>query len=923
LHTGNKNEIRRLESALRRKGFNQWGIHLQTWPQAKEVYLHMCRQNRVEPEPGRIATLEAALKEIEKASTDEEVLEGIEKMSRFPEGKPADPTLNMSPEDAEKWEEMNDKYRDKFKTAGVKKKVTGWMWVISKDSTGAYLVTIGDPRGSGSKIKARLSDKEDLKDWVRNNVGRTVSPNHIIDLTGLHLVPDTWDDGFINNMPEKQRTTITASVDETLEEIEKEASMAEAWGPVINALMKLKRVKPSVAREIEEDMEDEHNPHHNQPGWFLEVIEKALKFSVAARTQILLPPAIRAKIPKLYSQEKVKDPIVWVKFFTPFSNWTWLATEFDGQDTFFGLVKGSGGTELGYFSLSDLQSVKGPGGIPGVERDEYFTPKPLSRARAENRMASATNTREDAEIEFLARTGKIVVPADGGDFMKGFFDKLAGAIAPGYDQRRGLRIGEDDDTATKKTAARPLHEIAREIRQDWRPVNFAAKPYLEAMESLDSINDNYYYDSGASIVSYFLANASTWRGPVAQRIKAELKAMLRGAKWASRVTADFENGQVTDTGYEEGHTIKNPGSPEVKEGRPTDPTRNIGSEDKALWTKYYGKVGGLKKKAFTLGKDIFEEPPSETASAIPGDPDPNREAKFEKGVPADPTKNMGPDEKAKWDKYHGRIEEIAKTAASGLYGFSRAVQSDCDGACKKLAKAADNIIRRAYQKDNRVAEFLAFHARRADSIPARLLVAAFNKMVPKVASDSQKPKIADEFFPGNANKKVIEMFTKQQPATSRQLASDGKILTGRWMGDEEVKIAEWVGGSYIRMSGGGGSAAKEIAQIIKQMAPAGILKTASMGVQAAATSGLYGFPLRTAKIGLQSCTELRHEAGRIANDLHARRKNAHDKITSFFERHAEEGGCMYSRMMWTCYPDASVKFASVPTSVAQWIDLEV
>jgi hypothetical protein len=38
-----------------------------------------------------------------------------EKQSRFEEGKPADPTENMSPEDAKEWEENNEKYKDKFK----------------------------------------------------------------------------------------------------------------------------------------------------------------------------------------------------------------------------------------------------------------------------------------------------------------------------------------------------------------------------------------------------------------------------------------------------------------------------------------------------------------------------------------------------------------------------------------------------------------------------------------------------------------------------------------------------------------------------------------------------------------------------------------------------------------------------------------
>ena len=75
--------------------------------------------------------------------------------------------------------------------------------------------------------------------------------------------------------------------------------------------------------------------------------------------------------------------------------------------------------------------------------------------------------------------------------------------------------------------ARPLYEIAREIRKAWTKVSPYAEPYLEAMESLDSINDNYYFDSGKSIVLYFLSNASTWRGDDARRIKAELKEMLK------------------------------------------------------------------------------------------------------------------------------------------------------------------------------------------------------------------------------------------------------------------------------------------------------------------------------------------------------------------------------------------------------------
>jgi hypothetical protein len=77
------------------------------------------------------------------------------------------------------------------------------------------------------------------------------------------------------------------------------------------------------------------------------------------------------------------------------------------------------------------------------------------------------------------------------------------------------------------TTTRPLYEIASEIRSTWKNVYFGAVPYLEAMESLTTVNQNYGLDSGKSIVNYFLANASGWRGEDAKRIKAELKAMVK------------------------------------------------------------------------------------------------------------------------------------------------------------------------------------------------------------------------------------------------------------------------------------------------------------------------------------------------------------------------------------------------------------
>jgi hypothetical protein len=73
---------------------------------------------------------------------------------------------------------------------------------------------------------------------------------------------------------------------------------------------------------------------------------------------------------------------------------------------------------------------------------------------------------------------------------------------------------------------RSLSAISRDVRRDWSNVNYAAKPYLAAMAQLDKISDRFHYDSGESVVRYFLSNASAWRGDTAKRVKAELKAML-------------------------------------------------------------------------------------------------------------------------------------------------------------------------------------------------------------------------------------------------------------------------------------------------------------------------------------------------------------------------------------------------------------
>jgi len=114
----------------------------------------------------------------------------------------------------------------------------------------------------------------------------------------------------------------------------------------------------------------------------------------------LLTKELRKKLPPLYSQEKNEDPMLLVKFFHPMSSWAWYATEgspvdgngikIGGDDgvpdgteeadfLFFGFVDGHEG-ELGYFSLSELESVSVMG--LGIERDLCWEPRRLSKVMA-------------------------------------------------------------------------------------------------------------------------------------------------------------------------------------------------------------------------------------------------------------------------------------------------------------------------------------------------------------------------------------------------------------------------------------------------------------------------------------------------------------------------------------------------------------
>ncbi len=70
---------------------------------------------------------------------------------------------------------------------------------------------------------------------------------------------------------------------------------------------------------------------------------------------------------------------------------------------------------------------------------------------------------------------------------------------------------------------RPISEIAKDIANEGG-VKWATEPYIKAMYKMNSIHDK----SARTVVIFFLASASGFKGVKAKQLKEELRALLDG-----------------------------------------------------------------------------------------------------------------------------------------------------------------------------------------------------------------------------------------------------------------------------------------------------------------------------------------------------------------------------------------------------------
>lgn len=90
----------------------------------------------------------------------------------------------------------------------------------------------------------------------------------------------------------------------------------------------------------------------------------------------LLPEQIRSTLPRTLALDGLgMAAIAQAKLYLPGTCWTWYITEYDGDDTCFGLCIAQS-AELVYFSLSKLEQIVGPLGA-AVEKSPSFEPTAL------------------------------------------------------------------------------------------------------------------------------------------------------------------------------------------------------------------------------------------------------------------------------------------------------------------------------------------------------------------------------------------------------------------------------------------------------------------------------------------------------------------------------------------------------------------
>ena len=217
-----------------------------------------------------------------------------------------------------------------------------------------------------------------------------------------------------------------------------------------------------------------------------------------------------------------------------------------------------------------------------------------------------------------------------------------------------------------------------------------------------------------------------------------------------------------------------------------------------------------------------------------------KDSKYEKGKPADPTENMSPADAEEWDQNTEEHKDDFKAADMG-----------------------------------------------------------------EVEQDDENDAIVTQFF-GNRSAATVAGgkwgFTKATEGAcgvgvnklSKAAAKIAKDLYGK-DGDSPAFLSK-------HAAKGGSKTAAMLLNAMKDIGPAADI--AKLGKTAGKSgNGLYGFTSKTAKLGLEACSDLHREAGEIASDLFARKGADPIKVAGYLTANAKKGKCAYSALLAEVAPD--------------------
>ena len=296
---------------------------------------------------------------------------------------------------------------------------------------------------------------------------------------------------------------------------------------------------------------------------------------------------------------------------------------------------------------------------------------------------------------------------------------------------------------------------------------------------------------------------------------------------------------------------------------------------------------------------------------------------------------------------------LASSTAGGLYGYTKKTQRDVEASVRKIQRRAQKLARTIWRKDERVASFLAAHAKRAKSAPARILMASLKELAPKVASQNRlvlNERQADLYdavmliaendrSASSAEATVDAAYSEYRTASSESVRDVFRTIQPLLVKDIQksrlasLDVEEWLW--QFEMNEGkaemfraiksdlesfkadlvllaedveGSSVARNLERALKPMTHRDLESMVRKMASKTASSkeaeyGLYGYRAKTAQLGLNACSEIQAYAGQVAYDLHTRRASMYDKLTGFLREHSKAARCRYSKILLSSYPD--------------------